>query len=231
MSTSPDSDDDATFPGDEVQGSELEVQKPDIALRTTPGDLQERSIDGQREVDGSPDGPAGPPSSGPAEAHGGPVPGLPVEVVEALASWASWAAAEALAENAQRDDHDIEPRPRKMDPIDLSAYIVASRYRTFNLVMILLASAACVAAVAFGFLIIYSHANPGFTIGLTSAGTVAITVAAATRTVKRRREKPQQSQANGADPKDTPESLSRVRCRREPAGTRFQFRRRPAMKT
>ena len=105
-----------------------------------------------------------------------PVDDLPERVTGALGG-----------RNGRRENHPyVEPRSREMDGIDLSTYVLSSRYVTLNFVMILLASAVLVAAIAFGFLIVGSHANPGFVVTLTSAGTVAVTGAA--RAAKKRRQ-------------------------------------------
>lgn len=73
-------------------------------------------------------------------------------------------------------DHvPVRPQARQMNGIDFGTYVVSSRYVTVNLVMILVASAVLVAALTLGFLIVDSHATLGFTVGLTSAGTVLVT--------------------------------------------------------
>jgi len=100
--------------------------------------------------------------------------------------------AEVSARSADNAGHqDVNPESRKMDPIDLATYIVASRYRSFNVVLILLAIAVCVAALAFG-----SHVNPISTISLTSAGTAAIVFG---KSAAKKRQERRQDSASGAD--------------------------------
>jgi hypothetical protein len=89
----------------------------------------------------------------------------------------------------QAKGRGIQPRARHLDWFDFGTYILSSRYATLNLVMILLASAAVVAAFALGILVIDSRTNPGFTVGLTSAATVAVTTIAGARTIKRRNQR------------------------------------------
>jgi hypothetical protein len=101
--------------------------------------------------------------------------------------------------NLERGKHSpIEPRARHMSGIDFSAYVVSSRYVTLNLIMILLASAVLVAAFLLGILAVDTHANPGFTVGLTSAGTVAVTALAGAKTIKKRRQTRQKLQSDDA---------------------------------
>lgn len=93
------------------------------------------------------------------------------------------------------DRFPVEPRARQMNTLDFGTFVLSSRYATVNLVMILLASAAIVAA--FAILAIYSHLTLGFTVGLTSAGTVAVTAIMRNRAAKRRDREPPRGTAGG----------------------------------
>jgi hypothetical protein len=112
-------------------------------------------------------------------ASGGTAPVLPPEALTALVE--SIVRAGILVQSTEVEG-DIRPMARKMDPIDLSTYILASRYRTINAVLVLLALAVCVGALALG-----SHSNTIPIISLTSACTVAVTFGVSA--AKRRRER------------------------------------------
>jgi hypothetical protein len=210
VSTPSDSDENAPLPMEEPQGSGRDVEKLDIPPpRSASGDLTERVIGGRQNIDSKAVDPstteAHPPSESPAPPQIAPFPARPVEAAALAAALASLASDALGGRNVEREDYrHVEPRARQMNGIDFSTFVVASRYHTVNLVMILLASAILVAAFALGIFFIDSYTNPGFTVGLTSAGTVAVSVAAARRRLQARRE----SQADGGSAKDGPETES-----------------------
>jgi hypothetical protein len=81
----------------------------------------------------------------------------------------------------------VSPRARHMNGIDFLTYVVSSNGPCFRFAIILITSAILVAAISLGFAVAASHArfgaatlinSPGVTVGLTSAGTVAITAIA-----------------------------------------------------
>jgi hypothetical protein len=157
---------------DESQGAELEIRKPDTPPTATDAVEPEVAADGHPDIAT----PASPTQDGSA-------PVLPAEALTVLLE--SIVPGGILVRNAEVE-RDVKPMARNMDPIDLGIYILASRYRTINAVLVLLAVAVCVAALAFG-----SHNNPISIISLTSAGTVAVTLGVSA--VKKRHERRQDS--------------------------------------
>jgi hypothetical protein len=201
VSTSSDPDSNTAPSSNNPQAAELEVRKPEVVLPATTGDLPEYTVDGRRDVDSKALDPANgetrSPSNHPVAAQDAAGAGVPAELLEAILKSL---AAQAFAQNANNQGHsDVEPKPREMDVIDLGTFVVASRYRTLNVVMILLAVAVCVAAWALG-----SHSNLVFTVSITSASTAA--VALGVSAAKQRRARHKDSKADTNDTKHGPEN-------------------------
>ena len=198
MPTPNDSDGNAPLPREEPPGSGLDVQQPGVpaprqpvggSAETVVGDLHDGST---KAVDPSKLKAFTPPpnSARPEDMQ------VATQPTDAVAS-ASVGNFDVLGGQNTKPEGPpyIEPLPRQMNGIDLATYVVSSRSLTINLIMILFASAALVAALALGALAVSSHASPGFTVVLTSAGTVFVTAGA--RAAKRRRQARRKSQRKG----------------------------------
>lgn len=157
-------------------------------------------IDGARDEDHSTGGGAAVPSqrarqaTQPQAGQGDTLPRL--ATTRGKADGALVPVAAATMRGKKQDHAGVAPRARKMDPIDLSTFIVDSRYRTLNVVMILLASAVLVAIVAAAILVAVSRMNPESTVGLTGAGTVIFSVLALRRSARKRRQEDQEQNSD-----------------------------------
>jgi len=183
--TPSDSDEASPVPAEDPQGSGSEVARPLVPAPSDPADNAPRP--GAYDLQGADT--------------------KPVFVDAPEVRIPSGVTLDAREDERRPGRLNLEPQARKMDTIDFSTFVVSSRYVTLNLVMILLASAVLVAAFSLGILAIDSHARPGFTVGITSATTVLVTVAAGSRAVKRRhgRRKTQR----GGRSKKSPQPTSR----------------------
>lgn len=175
MSSDPDGN---TRPSsDKPQETGLKAKKRDIAARATANGLSKQSAAEYQAADEPVGEEPPPPSRRLASDRDATRTGLPSAALAEIRE--SPAAATALV----RADHERQPKTGTMNGFDLWAYILDSRHRTINVVLILLALAVCIAAAAFG-----SHNNPVFTISLTSASTVATVLGlSAARNRKKRR--------------------------------------------
>jgi hypothetical protein len=126
-------------------------------------------------------------------------------------------AAVARTRGRNRDHGGIGPRARKMDPIDLYTFILDSRYRTVNAVMILLASAVLAVVIAAAVLVMGARMNPVSTVGFTGAGTVIVSVLTVGRSVRKRRQEDQAQQAD--DDAGSPNGKRHPRDLGRPKGT------------
>lgn len=190
MSTPSDPGENASPYVDELEEAVFGVENPDVpAPRTAVGDVTAYALDprpsGPRATAGSATEDANLPPRD-SRRPDTPLPPVPVKTGSA-SDTARWQAT-ARRNAATEDPADIEPRVRQMNSIGLTAYILESRDRTVNLVMILLASAVLMSAIVVAIQTVSSRLNPVFIVGLTSAGTVVVAVLAGKRSAKKRRE-------------------------------------------
>ncbi len=202
MSTPSDPGDNASRYVDDLEEAVFGVENPDVpAPRNAVGDATGDALDARPPASRATTGAATEDTDPPPQNSTRPDIPLPAETGAApgTAGRPATASTNPLTEYPA----DIEPRARPMNSIDLTAYILASRERTVNCVMILLASAVLVTAVAVAVQLVSSRLSPEFIVGLTSAGTVVVAVLAGKRSAKKRRAADKRSRP--ADSKKVPD--------------------------
>lgn len=202
MSTPSDPGENASRYVDELDEAVFGMENPDVpaprnAVSDATGYAPDARPSAPRATTGSATGGTDPPPQNSTR------PDVPLPAKTGAAPDTAGRPATASTNTATEDHADIEPRARQMNSIDLTAYILESRDRTVNCVMVLLASAVLLTAIAVAVQLVSSRLSPGFIVGLTSAGTVVVAVLAAKRSTKKRREADKRSRP--ADSKKVPD--------------------------